>query len=124
MKGIVFREFISLVETQFSLETADHIIAASHLSSDGAYTTVGTYPHQEMVELVTHLSEATKISVKDLLHHFGRHHFFSVFLRFIRNSSKLRQVLSNYCADSMGIFTSRSTSFTLMPNCLLLIMKC
>ena len=75
MKGIVFREFISLVETQFSLETADHIIAASHLSSDGAYTTVGTYPHQEMVELVTHLSEATKISVKDLLHHFGRHLF-------------------------------------------------
>ena len=49
MKGIVFREFIAMVETQFSLETADHIISASNLSTDGAYTSVGTYPPQEMV---------------------------------------------------------------------------
>lgn len=75
MKGIVFREFISMVENQFSLEIADHIISASDLSSDGAYTSVGTYPHQEMIDLVTHLSAATRISVTDLLHHFGRHLF-------------------------------------------------
>ena len=75
MKGIVFREFIDMVEAQFSLETADRIISASHLSSDGAYTSVGTYPHQEMIDLVTHLSDATSISVPDLLHHFGRHLF-------------------------------------------------
>jgi len=75
MKGIVFREFIAMVEDQFSLATADHIISASNLSSDGAYTSVGTYPHQEMVDLVTHLSEATRISVTDLLHHFGKHLF-------------------------------------------------
>ena len=75
MKGIVFREFIAMVETQFSLETADHIISASNLSSDGAYTSVGTYPPQEMVDLVTHLSAATNISVPDLLHHFGKHLF-------------------------------------------------
>ena len=75
MKGIVFREFIAMVENQFSLATADHIISVSNLSSDGAYTSVGTYPHQEMVDLVTHLSEATSISVPDLLHHFGKHLF-------------------------------------------------
>lgn len=75
MKGIVFREFIAMVEDQFSLATADHIISASNLSSDGAYTSVDTYPHQEMVDLVTHLSEATRISVTDLLHHFGKHLF-------------------------------------------------
>ena len=46
MKGIVFREFIDMVESQFSLETADAIIQASSLSTHGAYTTVGTYPHQ------------------------------------------------------------------------------
>ncbi len=75
MKGIVFREFIAMVENQFSLATADQIISASNLSSDGAYASVGTYPHQEMVDLVTHLSEATSISVPDLLHHFGKHLF-------------------------------------------------
>ena len=35
MKGIVFREFITMVETQFSLETADAIIADSTLATGG-----------------------------------------------------------------------------------------
>lgn len=75
MKGIVFREFIDMVETQFSLEIADTIIAASKLSTDGAYTSVGTYPHEEMVDLVSNLSRETKTPVPDLLRHFGRYLF-------------------------------------------------
>ena len=39
MKGIVFREFITMVETQFSLETAVVIIADSTVATGGAYTT-------------------------------------------------------------------------------------
>lgn len=79
MKGIVFREFIEMVESQFSLETADAIIAASSLSTNGAYTSVGTYPHQEMVDLVSHLSRLTASPVPALLRHFGRH----LFARFV-----------------------------------------
>ncbi|MFN5099927.1 MAG: heme NO-binding domain-containing protein [Burkholderiaceae bacterium] len=75
MKGIVFREFIDMVESQFSTETADAIIQTSALSTNGAYTSVGTYPHQEMVDLVSNLSTHTGISVPDLLKHFGRHLF-------------------------------------------------
>lgn len=75
MKGIVFREFIDMVEHEFSLETADAIIAASELSTAGAYTAVGTYPHSEMVSLVSNLSIQTGQSVPALLHHFGRHLF-------------------------------------------------
>ena len=75
MKGIVFREFIQMVEEQFSLETADAIIEASHLPSGGSYTSVGTYPHEEMLELVKHLSISAGKSVPDLLRHFGRHLF-------------------------------------------------
>ena len=75
MKGIVFREFIAMVESQYSIETADHIITAANLSTGGAYTSVGTYPHQEMVDLVTHLSATTGTSVSDLLNTFGRHLF-------------------------------------------------
>ncbi len=75
MKGIVFREFIDMVEDEFSLETADAIIAASELSTAGAYTSVGTYPHSEMVSLVVNLSKQTGQPVPALLHHFGRHLF-------------------------------------------------
>ena len=75
MKGIVFREFIDMVEDQFLLETADTIIAASELSTAGAYTAVGTYPHSEMVSLVVNLSKQTGQPVPALLNHFGRHLF-------------------------------------------------
>ncbi len=75
MKGIVFREFIQMVEEQFSLETADAIIEASKLPSGGSYTSIGTYPHEEMVTLVHHLSLQLGKPVPDLLRHFGRHLF-------------------------------------------------
>ena len=35
MKGIVFREFMQMVEDQFLLETADAIIESSKLASPG-----------------------------------------------------------------------------------------
>ncbi len=75
MKGIVFAEFLEMVEDSFSMEVADRIIEASDLESEGAYTSIGTYDHDEMVQLVTHLSQETKMSVPDLLHAFGKHLF-------------------------------------------------
>lgn len=75
MKGVVFCELISMVEECFSLETADKIIAASNLETGGAYTSVGTYNHREIVELVSHLSVATGTPVADLLRTFGEHLF-------------------------------------------------
>ncbi len=91
MKGIVFREFIDMVESQFSVDTADAIIGASALSTHGAYTTVGTYPHQEMVDLVSNLSAHTGISVPDLLQHFGRH----LFSRFVEIHPNLTNAFSD-----------------------------
>ena len=64
-----------MVESRYSIEVADHIITAANLSSGGAYTSVGTYPHQEMVDLVTHLSATTDTGVSELLNDFGRHLF-------------------------------------------------
>ncbi len=75
MKGIVFREFMQMVEDQFSLETADTIIEASDLPSGGSYTSVGTYPHEEMIELVQQLSRLSGKPVPALLRHFGHHLF-------------------------------------------------
>ena len=77
MKGIVFTEFLQLVEDKFGLETVDEIIEKSELPSQGVYTSVGTYDFSEMLSLLTHLSDNTKISIDDLLLVYAEH-FFSV----------------------------------------------
>ena len=73
MKGIVFTEFIEMVEDVFSPEIADQIINEAELDSDGAYTAVGTYDHNEILAMLTHLSELTSIPVGDLVQAFGKH---------------------------------------------------
>lgn len=80
MKGIVFTEFLDLVEAKFGYEVVDHIIQESKLPNRGAYTGVGTYPHGEMVSLVTHLSQRANIPVSELLRLYGQH-LFGVFAK-------------------------------------------
>lgn len=75
MKGIVFSEFIDMVERQFSLQIVDRIIEESQLPSGGAYTSVGTYPHAEMVQLVQRLSAVSGLPVPTLLKAFGEYLF-------------------------------------------------
>lgn len=75
MKGMVFTEFLELVDEKFSFETTERLIEMSHLPSDGTYTAVGTYDHREMVTLVSNLAVLTGIPVPDLLKEFGRHLF-------------------------------------------------
>lgn len=75
MKGIVFSEFLEMVEANYGLATVDTIIQNSNLPSQGAYTTVGTYEFSEMLQLVSQLSSSTSIAVNDLLYAFGLHLF-------------------------------------------------
>lgn len=75
MKGVVFTEFMELVEDKFGAETLDSIIEQSSLPNNGAYTAVGTYDHSEMVRLVTQLSAATHIDVDALIKTFGEYLF-------------------------------------------------
>lgn len=75
MKGIVFTEFLEMVEVTFSPEIVDDIIAACDLPSGGSYTAVGTYDHSELVQLVGQLSTMTGRPVPDLVRAFGQHLF-------------------------------------------------
>lgn len=75
MKGIVFTEFLELVENKFGFEMVDTIIANSNLPSSGAYTAVGTYSFSEMLSLLTNLNKETGIAVNDLLLVYGEHFF-------------------------------------------------
>ena len=77
MKGIVFTEFLDLVEDKFGLEMVDKIIYQLNLDSEGVYTAVGTYSFSEMLQLLSNLSRNTGISPDDLLLVYGEH-FFSV----------------------------------------------
>lgn len=75
MKGIIFTEFLELVEEKFGLEMVDKIITQSDLQSHGVYTAVGTYEFSEMLQLISHLSKNTDISVDDLLLVYSEHLF-------------------------------------------------
>jgi hypothetical protein len=73
MKGIVFTEFVDMVEARYSPAAVDQIIQAARLPSGGSYTSVGTYDHAEMWSLLVELSKISGTPVPDLLRDFGAH---------------------------------------------------
>ena len=75
MKGMIFTEFLEMVEEKFSMEMVDTIISESDLPSGGVYTSVGNYPHTEIVSLVSNLSKESQIPLSDLLYAFGERLF-------------------------------------------------
>ncbi len=93
MKGIVFTELMEMVEAKCGDEVMDNVIEKADLPSGGAYTAVGSYPHSELVEVVSRLSEETGLSIDDLLMAYGEH-LFGIFTKayssfFVNESSAL-----------------------------------
>ena len=89
MKGIVFTEFLDLVEEKFGLEMVDAIISQSKLESKGVYTSIGTYSFSELLQLLQNLQTKTGISIDNLLLIYGEH-FFSVI------ETNYKDLLSSY----------------------------
>ncbi len=75
MKGIVFTELFDMVEGLFGANMIDNILDDCDLETGGAYTTVGTYDHQELLQIVKSLSRHTNLPTKDLVHKYGYHLF-------------------------------------------------
>ncbi len=91
MKGVV--------DDVFGLEVTEEVIKESPtLSTGGAYTSVGTYPHHEIISMVVALSKATKVPVPDLVETFGKH-LFGVLANghpeFVENASDLFDFLNS-----------------------------
>src|SRR5690606_14944721 len=78
MKGIVFTEFLEMVEGSYGLGTVDYILQNSDLESNGIYTSVGTYDYKELIILLSVLSKKVKITVDDLIYNFGKYYFTSL----------------------------------------------
>ncbi len=74
MKGVVFTEFLELVESNFGMEVADRIQTKGS-PKDTGFTSVGTYDHRILINLVVELSQETGMSVRDLVLAFGKHLF-------------------------------------------------
>ena len=73
MKGIVFKELLEMVEEAHGYEVVDKVLNRVTLQSDGAYTSVGSYDHSEILTIVSELSEELSVPVKDLVILFGQH---------------------------------------------------
>ena len=73
MKGIVFNEFLTMVESVFDEDMVDDILDSVELPSGGAYTSVGTYSHEELVTMVGELARRTQTPAGDLVKAFGKH---------------------------------------------------
>lgn len=80
MKGIIFSEFLEMVEQDYGYEMVDRIITNSNLKSNGVYTRIGTYDHSEMIQMLTHLSTYTNKDIPGVLKLFG-YYFFNVIKR-------------------------------------------
>ncbi len=78
MKGIVFTEFIEMCEKEHGMLFTNDLILDSNLDSNGVYTSVGTYDHREIFELVKNLSQKTNLSESQLFNHFAKYFFKSV----------------------------------------------
>lgn len=73
MLGIVFTEFLEMVEQGFGPDMTDDILDDSGLS--GAYTAVGNYPFSEMARLIGALSKRTEQPASALIEAYGEHLF-------------------------------------------------
>lgn len=82
MKGMIFTEFLEMVSEVFSPEMLEIIIEASDLPSQGAYTDLGTYNHEELIRLVSNLSLATNISISELEMTYGKYLFSKLLTRY------------------------------------------
>lgn len=67
MKGMIYTEFLDMVEKQHGLDMVDGI-------TRGAYT-VGNYEHGELLRLVTALGDATGCAVPELVRQYGEYLF-------------------------------------------------
>ena len=76
MKGIVFTEFFDMVEEVFGANMIDDVLDDCELESGGAYTSVGTYDHEELLQIISALSKHTSLPVRDLVKKYGYHLFF------------------------------------------------
>jgi len=75
MHGLVFREFLEFVETVHGPGALEDVIDDARLTSGGAYTRIGDYPHQELLALLSVLSRRCHTTSAKAQQAFGHYLF-------------------------------------------------
>ena len=75
MKGVIFTEFLDLIDRDFGEVIVDQIVDASDLPSHCSYTAVGTYDYTELDYLLSSLAKISGRSRAELLMRYGEHLF-------------------------------------------------
>lgn len=71
MKGIVFNLLEEVICRQFGEDTWEALLEAAEI--DGAYTSLGSYPDEDLMRLVTAASTKLAISAEEVVRWFGIH---------------------------------------------------
>jgi hypothetical protein len=100
MLGMVFTELLEMIESTFSFDVADAVIARAGVS--GAYTAVGDYADADLVAIVKALSDEVGRPVPELLRVYGEHLFerfherFPIFFESHRDAPGFFRVLESH----------------------------
>lgn len=73
MKGLIFTEFLAMVESAYGDDMVDTLIDITKPASGGAYTSVGSYKYNELENMLQALSKQTSQKVDILLQRFGHY---------------------------------------------------
>lgn len=82
MKGIVFTEFIEMMEGEIGIARTQELLNSLELTDGGAFTSIGDYPFSDLVKIVVSLSEMTRRSVPEQLHRFGEYFATSIYRQY------------------------------------------
>ncbi len=102
MKGIILSEFIEFIEQNLGEDVAQQIIDDSQVESGGAYSRVGQYDYQELIQLLMQTASATNRDAKDLLNPFADHLFtmfkrdYSVFFEGVDSAAEMLTQIDNH----------------------------
>lgn len=102
MKGIILSEFIEFIEQTLGEDTAQKIIDDSGVESDGAYSRVGLYDYQELIQLLTQAVSETQTDASVLLEQFSDHLFmvfkrdYSLFFDGVSNAAEMLKQIDDH----------------------------
>ncbi len=71
VKGMVFKAFETHVARHMGEDMLDEALDQPGLSNGGAYTSVGVYPHADLLALVSFVSARSGVPVSELVRQFG-----------------------------------------------------
>ncbi len=94
MKGILFTELIELIEISMGLEFTNKVIEDARLENEGAFTSIGTYSHYDMIKLLDSLSRHIKNPKEKVLISYGEYFFYRSSLLYPKQMSSCKDTFS------------------------------